>query len=261
MEDVLSQLLECEEMGEIRGKLEELVVVLQDESSTNETLQADYERTNREKQYLLNSVNKLKTELEEERNKRKEEEKKVAELQKSLKKEYDKIDLIKKEYEKTKEEINTVKKKLNTCEMEKYDIMINVEKIKVEMEWEWGKKKDMDMIIETPLAGTQYYEREMSRSRRIIDYGAKSISFLKRKLDDSVNELKELKLESETNKEELARYKTNYWDRSINYDRVMLDLLNLERLLSFRRNAVECNIVRRIKEVLSVSICESLHKR
>ena len=41
---------------------------------------------------------------------------------------------------KTREELKTISKKLNTCEMEKYDIMINVEKIKVEMEWRWNKK-------------------------------------------------------------------------------------------------------------------------
>ena len=251
--------LSGKEIGEIRRKLEELVSILHDDARTIDILTKKLGRSEQEKNDLIINMEKLKSELDQELQKRKDEERKVKELQRALKRERDIIENITKENEKTKEETLDIRKKIRTYEIINYDLMINIEKIKREMEQERGKRKQdekfaiVGLQYYERLAGLQYYEREMVRTRRLIDYGAKRIAFLKRKLDYCLNELVDVKRENDRLKEELFKYKNNYWDRNINYYRMMLQLQNLERFLEkfLERNEVEFIIIRHVREKLS----------
>lgn len=251
--------LSGKEIGEIRRKLEELVSILHDDAKTIDMLTKRLDRSEHEKNDLVVNVEKLKSELQHERQKRKEEERKVKELQKVLAREHAIVENMTKENEKTKEETIDIKKKIKTYEIMNYDLMMNSEKIKREMEQEKGRRKEDEKFAMVGLqyyerlAGLQYYEREMVRTRRLIDYGAKRIAFLKRKLDYCLNELVEVKRENDRIKAELFKYKNNYWDRNINYYRMMLQLQNLERFLEkfLERNEVEFIIIRHVRQKLS----------
>ena len=251
--------LSGKEIGDIRRRLEELVSILHDDALKIDVLQKKCAQKESEKHDLVRTSEKLKAELHSEQMKRKAEEAKVKELQKALKREQHIIESMTQENERTKEETTEIRKKIKTYEIMNYDLIINIEKIKREVEMEKGRRKDDEKFAVVGLQyyerlnSLQYYEREMLRTRRLIDYGAKRIAFLKRKLDYCLNELNEVKRENETLKEELFKYKNNYWDRNINYYRMTLQLQNLERFLEkfLERNEVEFIIIRHIREKLS----------
>ena len=101
----------------------------------------------------------------------------------------------------------------------------------------------------------------------------KDVATLNKKLKHSMKELQEQKVENKRNKDELTKYKCEnkmnkeelykykkyYLDRSETYDWMMLDLTNLEHLLTsyfscFPTNTVERDILQRVKRMLSESM-------
>ena len=103
--------------------------------------------------------------------------------------------------------------------------MLNIEKFILEIEL----KESEEVNVEGPLRQLSYHDRETIRSGKLIHY-AKNMLTLKGKLDHYANELQRQRLENKRNKEELTKYRMNYWDRTMFYNLVMQDLYKLENL-------------------------------
>lgn len=83
-----------DEVAAIRRHLEELENVLKQDNNMSDNLEKKYRQSEEDKHNLKISLEKMKCQLDEERQKRKCEQKKVEELQRALRKEYDTIVMI-----------------------------------------------------------------------------------------------------------------------------------------------------------------------
>ena len=263
--DVLTEVVETgEEIMEMRNQLEELVTVLLQDNNIIENMTKKCERSEQIKRDLMVMILKMKRELVDEHIKRKEEETKVEKLGKALAEERNTSVEVKRENQTMEDKINYIKKKLKTCEMEKNGIFIKIERIRDKIVEE---KKEKMYLQQRVLDELQYYKREMTRSRIVIQYGAKGMNMMKKHLEQNVKTLEEQKEENEKLKEELTKYKNNYNDRNLNHDLIFEELKNLEEFLrprqtlcvrTSRRNTLQLNIIQKIKEQLTERYCRLL---
>lgn len=259
-----------DDVEKMKRQLEELMEILlhnDENDKIADNKKKKIERSERLKCNLIEMIINIKKFVFEEKTKNEKNEKKIEILETNLNEEKTIADKIRKENERLIDRVNYMKRKLKSCEMEGTDLLKNMETLRLNAEQERENKRLQEHRVVQELKGLQYYKREMIRSRIIIEYGAKGMALLKRNLEYCARKLQEQKSENEELKKELAKYKKNYTNRSMNYDLMMQDLQNLEKFLELRkrscfrkthRTKLEMNIIRRVKELLTEGYCRFL---
>ena len=101
-------------------------------------------------------------------------------------------------------------------------------------------------------------DRELIGCGKLINY-AKTMMAMRNKVDDYYQQIQSQQTELRKNKEELRKYRQNYWDRSMFSDLVLQELLKMESINRFSlnccgRNQTKRDIICRIKELLTESM-------
>lgn len=236
-----------ENMEDIRNNLAQLVDIFHNENTMVEYLKEKYERAEKEKQTLQLNYDEIKTKLDNAEQIIKSKEQKIIALENLLNEKITAHDSLVKAHE---ADMSDMKERLAICEREKYDVMLNIERYISEIDT--GSSANPTFTL------SSFNDREIIKCGKLIDY-ARNMLTMKTKLAQYSNELQKQQLESKKDKDELIKYRMNYWDRNMFHNLVMHDLFSLESHLStsffcFQRFRVERRVIERIKELLKESM-------